>query len=145
MRGICWFLGVLFLMGCGGSGIVPVTGIIKLDDKPLAHAIIIFEPAGADVNPGPGSVGTTDASGRFELRIMTTNAPGAKIGSHRVSITAYAAGADGDSSAPPGENEKVNRKALVPPEYNAKSKLTFDVPALGTNNANFNLLSQPSN
>jgi hypothetical protein len=31
------------------------------------------------------------------------------------------------------------RKALLADEYNAKSKLTFDVPAGGATNADFNL------
>lgn len=145
MRHASLILGVLFLTGCGGSVFVPVSGLVRLDEKPLAHATVVFEPASGEKNPGPGSVGTTDASGRFELRVMTTNAPGAVVGNHRVSITAYASGADGDSSAPPDNNEKVNRKALVPEEYNAKSKLTFEVPANGAKNALFDLNSRPSN
>lgn len=143
MRGRVLILGVLLLAGCGRSGVVPVSGTVTLDGKPLAHATVVFELQSDDKNPGPGSSGTTDANGRYTLHVMTTNAPGALIGKHKVSITAYEGDVEGESSAPDATT-KVNRAALVPPEYNVQTKLTFDVPSKGSSNANFDLLSTPA-
>jgi len=53
-----------------------------------------------------------------------------------VIITAY----EGDGSVVPSSGSDMKfRKALLPDEYNASSKLTFDVTAGGAANADFNL------
>jgi hypothetical protein len=132
--------GLVFLAGCGGSNVAPVSGTVTLNQKPLAHATVVFQPTGGG-DPGPGSTGTTDATGRYELKVMTTGAPGARVGKHTVAITAYAGEGDEQSSAPPAPGKEF-RKALVPEEYNAKTKLTFDVPAGGTAAANFDLIAK---
>lgn len=60
-----WFmLTVVWLAGCGG-GLVPVAGTVTLDGGPVAGAKVTFIPAG----PGIPATGTTDATGRYELRI----------------------------------------------------------------------------
>lgn len=129
----------LLVAGCGGGGVAPVSGVVKLNQKPLAHATVVFQPDGGG-DPGPGSVGQTDADGKFELKLMNTGAAGARVGKHKVTVTAYAGDGDGESSSP-DDAKKVFRKALVPEEYNAKTTLTFDVPAGGTGSANFDLNS----
>jgi hypothetical protein len=134
---------ILLAAGCGRSDVAPVSGTVTLNGKPLAHATVVFQPEDEGPNPGPGSTGTTDENGRYQLRLMTTNATGARVGKHRVSITAYAGDAEGDSSAPDTTN-KVIRKALVPQEYNAKTQLTFDVPPGGSTSADFHLTSPVS-
>ena len=50
---------LLFLTGCGSSAydLVPVSGIVTLDDKPVAGARVVFEPTRsgeAALNAGPG-------------------------------------------------------------------------------------------
>ena len=55
---------VVVLAGCGG-GLVPVAGTVTLDGEPVAGAKVTFIPAG----PGIPATGTTDATGRYELRI----------------------------------------------------------------------------
>lgn len=136
-------VGVVLIAGCAGSKVAPVSGTVTLNGKPLAHATVVFQPEGDGKDPGPGSTGTTDENGRYRLQLMTKNAAGAQVGKHKVSITAYAGDAEGDSSAPDTTN-KINRKALVPQEYNAQTRLTFDVPAGGTTNADFDLKSPAS-
>ena len=133
-------LGLLLTAGCGGSGVAPVSGTVTLNGKPLAHATVVFQPDGDGKNPGPGSSGTTDENGRYSLRVMTTNAAGALVGRHKVSITAYAGDAEGESSAPTTTTTLI-RKALIPPEYNAQTTLTFEVPSGGSTSADFNLKS----
>jgi hypothetical protein len=122
----------------------PVSGTVTLDGKPLAHATVVFEPDTDAKNPGPGSSGVTDANGRYTLQVMTTNAPGALVGKHKVSITAYEGDVEGESSAPDA-TKKVIRNALVPPEYNVQTKLRFDVPSKGSSNADFKLVSPQTN
>ena len=85
---IHWSLlaGLLVCVGCGekpASGTVPVTGLVMLDDKPVAGATVSFSP---DAKGGRAAVGTTDASGRYTL---TTKKPGdgAMPGAYTVMIT----------------------------------------------------------
>ena len=55
---------VVLLAGCGG-GLAPVSGTVTLDGEPVAGAKVTFLPAG----PGIPATGTTDATGRYQLRI----------------------------------------------------------------------------
>jgi hypothetical protein len=129
---------LLFVAGCGPN-VVPVSGRITLDEKPLVNATVIFQPMS---DPGPGSQGKTDTNGQFTLHLMTPGeAKGAVPGNHKVSITAY----EGDDKEIPssGSDMKPFRKRIVPAEYNAQSKLTFDVPPGGSSSANFDLKSKP--
>lgn len=129
----------LLAAGCGRTSVAPVSGRVTLDGKPLAGATIIFQPESEEMNPGPGSHGTTDAAGQYTLHLTTGDVKGAVVGRHRVSITAYEGGDEVPSSAP----SSVFRKPLVPAEYNADTKLRFEVPAAGTTAADFELKGTP--
>jgi hypothetical protein len=131
---------LVFASGCGGTNIVPVSGRVTLDGKPLVNGTIIFQPLSEEKNPGPGSRGKTDGEGKFTMQLMTGNKPGALVGSHRVSVTAY----EGDDSIPSSGSDMKFRKLLVHEDYNAKSKLTVDVPAGGTTEANIEVFSTPA-
>jgi hypothetical protein len=126
---------LVFAAGCDGPRIVPVSGRVTLGNKPLANATVIFQPLSQEKNPGPGSQATTDSDGRYVLQLMTENRKGALEGWHKVSITAY----EGDGGVPSSGSDRVFRKALIPDEYNANSKLTFEVLSEGTVLANFDL------
>ena len=127
---------LLFVVGCGGPRVAPVSGRVTLDNKALTNASVVFEPLSNDKEPGPGSIGKTDADGKYILQLLTSDTRGAIVGKHKVSITAY----EGDDSVVPSSGSDMKfRKALLADEYNAKSKLTFDVPAGGATNADFNL------
>jgi len=71
------------LAGCGGGGLdlVPVSGTLRLDGRPVEDAAVMFSP----VDGRPVASGTTDAQGTF--RLTTTNKPGALVGEHRVTVT----------------------------------------------------------
>ncbi|HEV3023889.1 MAG TPA: carboxypeptidase regulatory-like domain-containing protein [Pirellulales bacterium] len=125
--------------GCGGSNTAPVSGRVRLDGQPLAGATVIFQPLSGERNPGPGSAGKTDESGGYTLQLMTGNTPGAILGKHKVSITAY----EGGDAIPSSGSGAAFRKARVPHEYNVQTKLTFEVLAGGTANADFDLESAP--
>lgn len=125
--------GLLLTAGCDSSSytIVPVSGRVTLDDEPLPDALVSFQPIGGQANPqpGPGSFGRTDKEGKFTLRVIEPDQPGAVVGKHRVVIsTATSDGGDGDRSV--GER--------VPRRYR-DGKLEFDVPRRGSKEANFDL------
>jgi hypothetical protein len=134
----CLFL-LLFplLASCGGgpSQIAPVSGRVTLNGQPLPRAAVTFQPVAAhgNINPGPGSGGFTDSDGRYTLKLVGTATPGAVVGKHKVKINLVAQ----DNSA----DDRPKRIKDLPPQYNRKSKLEYDVPAGGTNSADFPLTS----
>ena len=74
------------LVGCGDDGpkIVPVTGTISHDGKPLAEAMVFFH---ADIGPMI-SVGQSDENGHFVLTTDTLNPDdGAYVGNNHVAVT----------------------------------------------------------
>ena len=73
---------VLALAGCGsGVTLLPVSGTVTIDDKPVAGAAVLFQPAGG----GPAAHAVTDADGRYTLE--TANSKGAVPGEHKVTVT----------------------------------------------------------
>lgn len=76
--------------GCGGAGYneVPVSGQVTYNGQPMANIHLSFQPIAKDKSGfGPGSFGRTDQDGRFELRTVYPDAPGAVPGKHRVTIS----------------------------------------------------------
>jgi hypothetical protein len=136
---IVFSIGCLFLLpGCGGGPkLVPVSGRVTLNEKPLANAYVTFAPmAGRGANAsGPGSVGKTDADGRYTLRVDPSQ-PGAVVGRHRVMITTL-----GGEEAERSDGGVKLPKDKVPRRYNMETELTCDVPAEGRSDANFDLKS----
>jgi hypothetical protein len=131
----CRLLGLSFLLfatGCGGSGLVAVSGKVTLDGKALPNAIVTFQPDKA--NPGPISEGKTDANGQYTLKSTTKDVQGAVVGKHKVSISA----SEGDPGEAAGANPKP-RVERIPAKYNSQTTLTFDVPSGGTSKADFEL------
>jgi hypothetical protein len=122
--------------GCGRGGVVPVSGRVTLNGQPLANVHVSFQPVavGKDLNPGGGSYAITDADGRFTLRLVEGDTAGAMVGNHRVEIT------------PRNSDDDIDRRGKgavtgVPARYNRNSELTFDVPAGGTDKADFPLIA----
>lgn len=106
----------LLLTGCGGDDgsalqlpekLIPVTGQVTLDGKPLPGALVLFLPP-ADQEPWREARGVTDQQGNYEL-IYYGEHKGTVPGEHEVRITARA----------PDDIEKQ----IVPEKYNAKSSL----------------------
>jgi hypothetical protein len=124
--------------GCGGDAhpLAPVAGRITLDGEPLAEASVGFEPirVGDAASAGPGAYGSTDADGRFRLETPDRRA-GATVGKNRVWVRTLRAerGRGGDAM--------LTAQERIPTRYNSKTKLTFDVPAEGTDAADFALVS----
>jgi len=132
-RCLTWLLLLpVLLLGCGKSGpkVVPVSGRVTMDQKPLANADVTFSPTepGPNNSPGLESSGRTDDQGRYSLKVIQDKRDGAVVGPHKVRISQIERG-----------ETIVNR---VPKSYNQDTKLTFTVPAEGSTAANFDLSSE---
>lgn len=102
------------VVGCGDSDIGRVSGTVRLDGKPLPDATVEFQP-----EDGSPSYGLTDRRGRYELMYLP-KMPGAEVGQHTVRVTTYDWVTNEDGS-------KSELPELVPPRYNVKSQLRYEV------------------
>ncbi len=123
-------------IGCGSRpDLTPVSGVVTLDGQPLAGAHVSFQPVQDDVSEmAMGSYGTTAADGRYSLRLVDPDAPGAIPGTHRVRIH-MALPEDALREDSPASADRL------PAGYRDGS-LTFEVPSGGTDSADFHLTSQ---
>jgi len=130
-------------IGCGGGSkydMASVSGTVTLDGKPLGNATVLFSPvASGGSDAGPSSTGVTDATGRYTLK-SGEGVEGAVVGKHQVRITTVtdtgeASGTDDDIYSEEGNTEKL------PARYNSQTSLSIDVPAAGTEAANFDTTS----
>ncbi len=132
--------GLLFFLvaGCGGGRgdanlpkLVPVSGTVTLDGKPLSGATVSFLPVGA--TRGRTCYGATDAEGRYEL-MLDEEHKGAPEGEFAVLCNKWIMpdGSDypRDTDVSPLES---NAKELLPPRYSldGTSELKATVPAGG--------------
>ncbi len=122
-------------IGCrSGIELLPVSGVVTLDGKPVEQATVLFKP-----ESGPVAYGQTDSAGRFEL--TTAGRKGAVPGKHKVSITkTKVTGVGNDEMVDP---EKVKTEWIVPQKYTdpEQSGLTAEV-ARGKTSFEFQLKSK---
>src|SRR5262249_54064491 len=89
---------VVAFAGCNSEPyrVAPVTGRVTLDGKPVPQLAVMFQPVATDgnTNPGPGSYGVTDADGRYSMKLVGKETPGAVIGKHKVRMDPYTPPAD---------------------------------------------------
>jgi hypothetical protein len=124
------------LAGCGGGPYktAPVSGRVTMNGKPLANVAVLFQPMATpnNIEPGPGSTGTTDGDGHYTLTLVGKDSKGAVVGKHKVQITMM----NKDDS----DDDRPHRVKRLPAKYSGKNtKLEYDVPASGTDAANFDL------
>lgn len=138
-RATGWLLiflaGSLLPAGCGGLDyeLAPVSGRITLHGKPLADVLVNFQPnQEGNPEPGPGSFARTDADGCYSLKtIAEPPTEGAVVGPHVVTLTAY--------DAKSLETDEATAPAVMLPVQAVDGSLSFEVPAEGTDQANFDL------
>lgn len=109
------------LVGCDSTAIdysqlklVPVSGNVTLDGKPLAGVRVRFVG-----NDGSGSDGVTDAEGNYTLR-YDSNQTGATPGTKKVIITSAVGGAVDDPDAAIDDER-------IPARYNSATELSVEV------------------
>lgn len=76
------------VVGCGDAAMAPVTGVVTMDGKPVADAIVVFQPQPADGEPYASTtraMARTDAGGVYQLSTIDRH-DGAAVGTHKVSI-----------------------------------------------------------
>jgi len=138
--------------GCGGPKSVPVSGVVTVDGKPYKRAVVSFQPLAGPGNPAPGrgSSGLTDENGRFSL-MGDDGAAGALPGRHRVRIQTEREGAmvfvDPTVCSPDGGLPQAKKGPVdpIPAEWHSdKGMKEFDVPAGGTDAADFAISSSPA-
>ncbi len=88
-----------------------VTGVVTLNDEPLANVIVIFQPEpqtapDGKTNTWAASIGTTDSSGHYLLSSVK-DVRGAAVGEHRVEI----------------QVNPISSGFVPPPGYNTHSEL----------------------
>lgn len=132
---------VLNQLGCASSDqpeLGQVTGVITLDEKPLAGVAVVFQPEN-----GRPARGMTNAEGKYELTYIRQT-KGTKIGPNRVEIAPSEEG-EGAEEVESGDKETQTAKSksgkpVVPSRYNVKTELKADVKP-GKNTFNFDLKS----
>jgi len=88
MRPSPWLLlSLAVVLGCGGEPdkikVIPVTGTVTLDGKPLEEATVTFLPQTAQ---GVAAAATTDKNGHYVLQTAGAHRPGAAPGQYTVTI-----------------------------------------------------------
>ena len=131
--------------------VAPVSGTLTLDGKPAPEVAVMFQPIaeGKNINPGPGSYGITDEQGRYTLKLVGEESPGAVVGKHQVRMDPYPKALQQQNDAAKGGAPVVDEptgpiqiRTKVPAKYNQiNSPLEFTVPAEGTDKADFNMES----
>ncbi|WDI42581.1 carboxypeptidase regulatory-like domain-containing protein [Bremerella sp. P1] len=107
-------------VGCGGGeydNLGEVSGKITLDGEPLKHAVITFQPQG-----GRPAYGKTGEDGKYRM-MYTGSQAGATVGMNTVTIT------NGGEKRDEETGKIWFQKEQVPPKYNSKTELTYDVQA----------------
>lgn len=140
LRGLLGTAIVLALVaGCGkrGPDLMPISGEVKFDGKPLATGVIEFIP-NPDTN-GP-STGAQIEAGRYSV----PRDKGAVVGNYRVQITSIQKTGEkipAGTGAPEGTMVDDIRQ-VIPRAYNSESTLTAKVVKGDNAKTNFDLKSE---
>jgi hypothetical protein len=136
-------LGLALLTSCESKAkFAPVSGRVTLDGKPLAGAYVYFQPVapeGKAVAAASGSSAKTNDNGEYKLK-GPNGQDGAWVGRHKVMIDFHSAQVGETDERPPRGGWPLKNK--VPEKYNKDSKEFFEVPADGTDKADFTLTSK---
>ena len=109
--------------------VVPVAGVVKYKDAPVADADLVFYPEN-----GPVGIGKTDAKGAF--RITTNGKAGGVPGKHRVTVASKQ-----EAAAPPSDGRafEFTSKSTLPKKYMSQADTNLVVEITGTGNKDLKL------
>jgi hypothetical protein len=106
------------LVGCSettSTSLIPVTGNVTMDGKPLAGASITFTGIGS--TPGLGGVGVTDDAGNFEVSHFRAG-KGLDAGDYKVMISKLVMSDGAPIPAGTLSIAELSTRQLVPRRYN---------------------------
>jgi hypothetical protein len=128
MRGlrVLGLAGLLFALGCSGSGLAEVSGTVLMDDQPLKEGEIIFEEKDQSKTPAAGKI----SEGKYKLEVT----PGSKI----VKILASR-----PTAKPDPVMGSAAREAALGTEFNEKSTLTYTVTSGRNEGVDFKVKELP--
>src|SRR5262245_19892150 len=100
-------LALLCTAGCssGGPDIVPVSGKVTRNGKPVPFVTVYFQPTS-----GRPSLGNCDGEGRFKLG-YTRDQDGAKVDTHSVYVVYFP---EGSAGPPPADFKQIYAKYGTP-------------------------------
>jgi len=112
---------LLLVAGCGGRDpnlpeMMPVSGAVTLNKKPISDAVVWFIPAGS--TRGPAAGGRTDQDGNYEL-FSARGETGTAVGEYRVTIQVVA----GIDMMPGGDGGDETELLSIPPARPVASPL----------------------
>lgn len=131
---------VLFLCGCNSKlPIVPVSGTLTLDGKPLEGFQVFFQPIHGETSQTMLTAsGLTDAQGRFTLKTVEEKPrKGVSVGEYRVFI----GWVDPDSMSL-GDSEPQRQPPVKIPVNIQTEGVLFTVPPNGIQTADFHLTNK---
>jgi hypothetical protein len=115
---LAWSWLMMTMAGCGGSAptnlpdLMPVSGTVTFDTKPLSGVTVTFIPTGG--TRGTGATGFTDKDGKYELSAIHRG-KGTPVGTYRVSASKWV--------TPDGSDFPVSSK-VSPYDSNAREFLS---------------------
>lgn len=133
----------LAVAGCNTETVelASVSGTVTMNDQPLPGATVIFRPhttyEDTAAKGAAESFGKTDQNGYYELEVVLTGENGAVVGTNDVIITLDAFEEILPSYDDSGQD--LRGPNPIPAKYNKNTTLEFDVPAEGTQDADFDL------
>lgn len=90
MSRLLWTVACLTAIGCGGTStdpdLIPASGLVVIDEKPLADATIEFTPV--EGSSGIGGVGRSGSDGRYTIT-NHRNSPGVPPGQYKVTVVKW--------------------------------------------------------
>ncbi|MFM7317304.1 MAG: hypothetical protein ACKO5E_10185 [bacterium] len=127
----CLLATFIFANGCkkeappGPPKLVPVSGKVTHEGKPLAGAVVVFNPSGTEGNL---SIGETDANGEFKLSHM--NFPGCSAGQYKVGVSLKLNSKGktvslSEQSALAPSAETMRAVEVIPDQYSSLGKTTL--------------------
>lgn len=143
---------VLLLQGCGGSSdlptLVPVTGTVTVDGKPMAGVTVRFYPMkDGESQPGRTPSGITDESGKFELTYSGNNR-GAIPGQYFASVSfedwqpEYPEGFDAESASAAERKKYETPPVQIAPQFSgSETSLEVEVKSGGNEPFKFDVES----